>query len=519
MSAMAKPIKKRSASWRDSLIKRAQNQPEWWIEEVLGSGLWDKQVEICQSVVNHERTAVPASFGVGKTYIAARLALWFLYNHKPAKVVTTAPTSRQVKDLLWKELRTAHAKAGMKLGGEPLTLSLTLNDEQFAVGFSTDDTNMDMFTGYHSPNQFVVFDQAGGLPTMIWDAAEGLMTSGNCKWLAISNTAISDCEFANICMPERKTRYGEWNIIPIRAIDTPNVKAGKNVIPGLIAYDWVDRRRKAWGTGDPLYQIFVEARFVPTAQMLVIPYPYLLKAYDYEGRDGDVIEIGLDVATVGLDSTVWFARSGERALEIKRMTGNDEMGVAGETIEFVRYIEQKYQKPVHQIKVDVIGPGGGVYSRLIEQDLPVVPVNNAEVKIVVDRERYINVRAEMAWSLRYRFEHGGVGLAAAQTLDYDVIDMLKADLQIMKYKITSAGKIQILAKEDIRQELGRSPDYWDAMVMAYESPGGGPPMVEFMSGKEEQGNVITSKVLTDEEWKAFVGQQVDIDDPSFHEVM
>ena len=446
------------------------------------------------------------------TFLAARLGLWFLYNFPQAKVISTAPTSRQVRDLLWSELRTAHSKAKMKLGGDPLQLSLKLSDDQFAVGFSTEEGNMDMFTGYHSPNQFVIFDQAGGLPKMFWEAAEGLMTSENCRWLAISNTAISDCPLADICMPERKSKYGDWNIIHIGAEESPNVVAGKNIYPGLISYDWVEKRRKAWGVDDPLYRIFVKGEFVPSVQMVVIPYQFLIHAYDKDGElDDDALEIGLDVARSGLDSTVWFVRCGSAALEMKRVTGNDTMQVAGETIEYIRYLERKYRKQVRIIKIDIIGLGAGVYDRLAEQDLPVLPINNSETKVVIDKERFSNVRAEMAWALRKRFEEGFIGLSRLEQQAPELLDNLKGDLQITKYKITSAGKILLQPKEEIKKELGRSPDYWDAMVMSYEEPGGGPANIEFLKAEKEE-----ERVMSDEDWLAFMGTEVDVEDPSFH---
>lgn len=509
-------VQKGSLSWKNKILEKSQLDPNWWIETVLGDTLWDRQKDVCNALIQHERVAVPASFGVGKTFLAARLALWFLYNFRPAKVITTAPTTRQVKDLLWSELRTAHMKAKMPLGGDALQLSLTLNPEQFAIGFSTEDNNMDMFTGYHSPNQLVVFDQAGGLPEMFWAAAEGLMTSKFCRWLAISNTAIAEGPFADICMPERKTNHGIWKILPIRAWETPNVVAGYDKFPGLVAHDWVERRRQAWGESDPLYRIFVEAEFVPAAEMTVIPYPFLLKAYDFEGEEGHDLEIGLDVARSGLDSTVWFVKSGTRALEIKRVTGNDTMQVVGETVEYMRHVEQKYRKTVRIVRIDVIGIGAGVYDRLAELNVPCLPINNAEVKIVSDKERFMNVRAEMAWALRYRYEHAEIGLKwLFDNGDSEINEFLKGDLQIMKYELTSAGKIAIWRKDKIKKDLGRSPDYWDAMVMAYEEPGGGPPMVEFMSSADGQ---IVEKAMTDDEWLAFVGKEVDIDDPSFEEV-
>lgn len=447
----------------------------------------------------------------GNTWLAARIALWFLYNHSPCRVLTTAPTGRQVRDLLWAELRTAHRKSRVKLGGEPLTLKLNLSTSRFAVGFSTEENNIDMFTGYHASNQLIIFDQAGGLPKMFWDATEGLMTSANCRWLAISNTAIADGDFADICMPERTSKHGTWKIVPIKATESPNVVAGRNVFPGLIPYDWVEKRKEQWGEQDPMYRIFVEAEFVPTVEMTVIPYNLLVDSYARIGdADEDEIEVGLDVARSGLDSTVWFARCGERALELKRVNGNDTMQVAGETIEFIRKLERKYEKPVRVVKIDVIGVGAGVYDRLAEQDLPVLPINNAEVKIVADKERFSNVRAEMAWAFRDRFESGRVGLKNLKRFG-EMFDSLQGDLQVIKYKITSAGKIQIQSKDEIKKKLGRSPDFWDAAVMAYEEPGGGPAMVEFMS-------TVDQKLIPDEDWLTMIGENVRIDDPSFVEL-
>jgi len=132
---------------------------------------------------------------------------------------------------------------------------------------------------------------------------------------------------------------------------------------------------------------------------------------------------------------------------------------------------------------------------------------------VIDKERFSNVRAEMAWALRKRFEEGFIGLSRLEQQAPELLENLKGDLQITKYKITSAGKILLQAKEEIKKELGRSPDYWDAMVMSYEEPGGGPANVEFMSAKKED-----EKVMSDEDWLAFMGTEVDIEDASFHTI-
>ena len=62
--------------------------------------VWDKMVEVSESVRDHQRTCVFAGHGVSKTYNLARIALWFLFTHKPSTVITTAPIFDQVEKLL-----------------------------------------------------------------------------------------------------------------------------------------------------------------------------------------------------------------------------------------------------------------------------------------------------------------------------------------------------------------------------------------------------------------------------------
>ena len=46
-------------------------------------------------------------------------ALWYLYTRDPVAVLTTAPTHRQVKEILWREIRRLHASA--KRAGAPFS--------------------------------------------------------------------------------------------------------------------------------------------------------------------------------------------------------------------------------------------------------------------------------------------------------------------------------------------------------------------------------------------------------------
>jgi hypothetical protein len=82
-----------------------QTNPVRFVREVLGSELWSRQVEILEAIRDHPQVTVRSGHGVGKTFVAACAALWWLYSFRPSLVLTTAPTARQVESLLWGEIR------------------------------------------------------------------------------------------------------------------------------------------------------------------------------------------------------------------------------------------------------------------------------------------------------------------------------------------------------------------------------------------------------------------------------
>ena len=134
---MNDPISKDDAL---SFIKRCQKDPLFFSRHVLGGEQpWEKQRQIMLSVRDNPRTVVPSGFGVGKTWVAARTVLWFLFSHPNSLVITTAPTWRQVENILWAEIRRQHQQSSKPLGGEVLRTQIKIADDWFALGLSTDE--------------------------------------------------------------------------------------------------------------------------------------------------------------------------------------------------------------------------------------------------------------------------------------------------------------------------------------------------------------------------------------------
>ena len=222
--------------------------------------VWDKMVEISESVRDNQFTAVKAGNSLSKSYTAARIALWFLYTHYPSTVVTTAPSQSQVEDIIWREISSAHGNARVPLGGEVLKTGLDLQrevngDKWFATGFATrPDTVTQQATrvqGFHNHHVLVIMDEAAGILPEIWLSVNKLLTTPRQKLLVIGNPTVASGDFVN-CFKDAR-----FNKITVSVFDSPNYKAGEEVIPGLSGREFVDFVRTKWGEGSNYWKAMV----------------------------------------------------------------------------------------------------------------------------------------------------------------------------------------------------------------------------------------------------------------------
>ena len=75
-----------------------------FISEYLGVRLDRDQRKIVRKVQKNRRVTVRSGHARGKDYVAAAIALAFLYLHYPSKVIMTAPTGRQVISIMMAEV-------------------------------------------------------------------------------------------------------------------------------------------------------------------------------------------------------------------------------------------------------------------------------------------------------------------------------------------------------------------------------------------------------------------------------
>ena len=425
------------------------SEPEYFSKNIIGFDLWEKQKEIARSVWVNKNTSVRSCYGSGKSHIAAELALWFLCTHQPSKVITTAPSWTQVEKILWTEISKCYNKARVPLGGKLLLTELKIEDDWFAMGLSPKidvDSEAERFQGFHAPYVLVILDEAAGISNKLWQAAKGLILSNNCRILAIGNPSSKIGRFFHTF------KDPNWHNIHINAFETPNVIAKKEIIPGLITWEWIEERRKDWGETHPLWISKVLGDFPEETEEILILLAWVDKAKNATKEAMGPKGLGVDVARFGADKTVFTFMHGAKVVEIQSFQGKDTMKTVGKTIQMM----YKYDIPAKCVCIDDCGVGGGVTDRLHEEGHMIQPINAGNT--ADDSEQFFNKSAEMYWDMRKKFEVEDIQIPN----DENII----AQLPGRKYSLTSTGKIKIETKDEMKKRGLKSPDHTDSLVLA-----------------------------------------------------
>jgi len=462
----------RPSRWRSAAdLVEAPNKalatdPVRWASE-RGLHLWSKQREIIESVRDNPQTAVKSCHEIGKSFTAAVAAAHWIDTHPPGEafVVTTAPTDKQVRAVLWREINRLHTKLGL-LGRTNLT-EWYIGKEMVAFGRKPADHDPAAFQGIHARYMLVILDEACGVPKELWDAASTLGANKHARVLAIGNPDDATGEFFENCKPG-----SGWNVIGIGYDQTPNFTG--EAIPNdladlLISREWVAGRALKWGETSALFASKCRGEFpVGASPWIVVPLMHVEKCRWLEYPPEGMVEAGLDVGA-GSDRTVLTWRQGRRYLGQFAFVNADPMASVGSIVQKINELGIK------RIKIDPIGVGWALAGRLRElsrvhnpfsaeasHDAEIIGVNFAELPDLGKEHLYLNKRAQVWWEVGRELSR--LGLWSLDGLDDDTLQELTTPL----YEIMdSKGKIKIEPKEKVRDRLGRSPDGADSLLMAF----------------------------------------------------
>ncbi len=425
--------------------------------DILGVQLWHKQEEVLRAVERERRVAVKSGNGLGKDFTAAVAVLWYVHAHDPAIVLSTAPTFRQVRHVLWRQIHRLYRGASDVLGGRMLDTRWDLAEDRYALGLSANDA--DQFQGFHCENMLVVVDEAEGVAESIYEAVEAVMTSAKPTLLLIGNPTTSSGGFHRAFHRER----GIYETITISALESPNVEEGSIVIPGLTTPAWVEERRKMWGEGSAMFRARVLGEFPDRGEDNLISVSDIEDATYPPGEvpTGEVpadtgghqpAVVGVDVARFGADRTVIVVRRGATVVDMQVFHGFANTEVADEVQAVVHE-----QRP-KQLNVDATGVGSGVVDILNKEGHPVYGFHGAGAP-VDEADTCANLRAEGYWTLARRFRDHTIRIPRDAELT--------AELASLRFRYNSRGKVLMESKESIKRRGLPSPDRADALMLAF----------------------------------------------------
>jgi len=493
----------------DRIFGRWREDWNTFAEEALGVFLDDEQKAIVTAVQHNRRVSVRSGTARGKDFVAAVIAMCFLYltprwneNNElveNTKVALTAPTDRQVKNIMMPEISRLYNRAkrrGFDLPGRLTTYDIRMDsDEWFLTGFKADEHNHEAWSGFHAVNTMFIVTEATGITEDTFAAIEGNL-QGNSRILIVFNPNITTGYAAKSQKQER------WKKFCLNDLTAPNVLQRKIVIPGQVDYEWVVDKIETWcepisredakASEDDfefdgqwyrpsdLFRKKVLGQFPKVDEDVLIPQLWIEEArerwkqYNLTSHNDGIL--GLDVAGMGRDSSCEVYRYGDYVEKIKKTNSGgkaDHMKVAGKATDYLT------RHTGCCTSIDTIGEGAGVFSRLqeisVEQNgrprldsiisckySEAARIGSRELTDVTGEYKFANMRAYCFWAVR-DWLNPDFGSNAMLPPGGSLLE----EATEIKWSFLSNGKIIIEPKEDIKERLGYSPDEFDALANTF----------------------------------------------------
>ena len=427
-------------------ILKYRNDPVLFVEKVFGVQPDDWQSQFLRGIAdNNRRISVRSGHGVGKSTAASWAMLWYLLTRYPVKVVVTAPTSSQLFDALFAEIKRWVKEMDpalrdlLEVKSDRIELRPSPT-EAFISARTSRAEQPEALQGIHSDNVMLVADEASGVPEAVFEAAAGSMSGHNAVTVLLGNPVRSSGYFY-----ETHNRLkDEWFTLHV------NCEKSRRV-----SQEFVREMAIKYGEESNAYRVRVLGEFPLSDDDTMIPFSVVEQAMnrDIEVDQFSTVTYGIDVARFGSDKSALAKKKGNVITEVKKWQGLDLMQLVG-AIKNEYDAEESQDRPL-SIYIDSIGLGSGVVDRLRELGLPAIGINVSESPAM--KTAYVNLRAELWGKMKNWLEQRGCALPKD--------DDLLAELTSPRYTFNSSGKLRLESKDEMKKRGLSSPDLADACIL------------------------------------------------------
>jgi phage terminase large subunit len=423
--------------------------------EVLGLILWDKQRIIIKELCVSSRIAVRSGHKIGKSKLAAVMALWWVITHPTGIVVMTSSSGRQVERILWAEIRKCYRNSKYDLGGK-LALKpssgLTFPDGRIIYGFSTDEP--DIMAGISGHELLFIADEASGIQQDIFEAIEG-NTAGGGAIVMFSNPLRPVGYFYESFAEKAKF----WSKFAISSEETPNAVNGKTIVPGLAERKWIDGIAEKWGRESAYFAVRVLGNFPTSGSNVVFSLHLVEEAMKRvpPPTGGDLLVCGLDVAEFGDDESILTMRRGVKVYPQIAYRGMDNVDLVGAVLRDLGKFKSPGERPA--VFIDSTGVGHGAWS-IMTRHAEVRAIGVRMADCAQNKLEYGNRRAEIHFKLKENLK----------TFCLPQSEDLRSQLIAPVYGFDQQGRLMVEKKDKLKARLGRSPDHSDSLCLCAIDP-------------------------------------------------
>lgn len=395
------------------------------------------------------KSAIASGHGVGKSAMVAWLIYFFMSTRVDTRGAVTANTQHQLEDKTWPELSKWH---NLALNKHWFTWTATgfhfaaypedkrKNYKITAATVSKDNT--EAFAGLHNEGKTVVviFDEASGVDSKIWEVSEGALTDGEGFFLAFGNPTRPEGEFAD-CFDKHAHLYYTRNI-DSREVSHTNKQALRSIIA-------------KYGSESDEVKVRIKGEFPSQSFNGFISIDAVNDAIERElvSDSGAALIMAIDVARFGNDRSCIGYRQGR---DFKSRPWKTFRGLSTTRLAEIAAIEADIHKP-DAIVIEATGPGAGVIDIMRDRGYKITEVHPGARAHQYDL--YLNRRAEYWAEMRdWIYESGCIP---------DDPDLFKELTTILYSLDRHEQRVRLEAKEDMKKRGLDSPDIADMLALTF----------------------------------------------------
>jgi len=434
-----------------SKIKAWQASPLLFVHEGIQVEPSSQQAEALVKFAKTKRMTIRSGHGTGKDACASWIIIWFLVTRLYAKVVCTAPTARQLSDVLWSELskwmrksivadefviqkdKIYHKHAPKEWWCRAVSVSARASKDEQA----------ETLAGFHGDHMLIVVDEASGVNDPVYIPLEGAMTQEDNKCLLIGNMTKNSGYFYDSHFHSELKK--SWTRLHWDSRESSNVSKE------MVQY-FIDK----YGEDSSVFAVRVAGNPPHADDDCLIPLSWSMQCVDNDigVPEDEPLYFGVDVARYGSDDSVILPRRGNWIYEWKTIHHMNTISLGGEIVMMGTDMEAE------GIAIDEIGVGAGVTDWLYKHGaIPTFGINVACSSSDITKyhklrdELWVRVKEKCMKGL-YRFPSGKLG------------DLLCNELASVGYDFNTYGGIVVDSKKLLKSKGKESPNVADALCLS-----------------------------------------------------